>query len=189
MKIRAVRCTPLVVPLAQVYHWRSGADTMANLVLVTVDLDQGVSGHGEAVCQDPIIGARTGEALGELLVGKSPADVEQFLQELGTRGRWRVTRRLTNQLVSGLEAACWDAVGKALGVPASTFVGGRVRDHVDFFGFIQGETAIDVASHARELAARGHSVLYLKVGLGLADDVERVAAVRAAVGDQRATQS
>jgi L-alanine-DL-glutamate epimerase-like enolase superfamily enzyme len=182
VKIRALRCVPLSVPLAQVYHWRSGADTAACLVLVTVELDNGAVGYGEAVCHDAPIAARTGNELGEFLIGKSPGDVEQFLQELATRGRWRVTRRLTNQLVSGLEAACWDAFGKALDVPASTFFGGRVRDHVDFFGFIQGETAPDLASHARELAADGHSVLYLKVGLGAEEDLQRVGAVREAIG-------
>ena len=183
MRIRAVRCAPLSVPLAQVYHWASGADTTAPLVLVTVELDDGAVGYGEAVCQDAVIAARTANALGELLLGRSPGDVEPFLQELATRGRWRVTRRLTNQLVGGLEAACWDAFGKALDVPASTFFGGRVRDRVDFFGFVQGETAAECAAHARELAAREHAVLYVKVGLGAEEDLARVGAVRAAVGE------
>jgi L-alanine-DL-glutamate epimerase-like enolase superfamily enzyme len=183
MKIRGVRCTPLAVPLAQAYHWRSGADTTANLVLVTVELDDGTSGYGEIVCQDPILAARAAEALAELVIGERATDVEALLQNVATRGRWRVTRRHTNQLLSGLEAACWDAAGKALQVPASTFLGGRVRTHVDFFGFIQGDAPPAVAAHAHDLATRGHSVLYLKVGLGRERDLARVEAVRAAIGE------
>jgi L-alanine-DL-glutamate epimerase-like enolase superfamily enzyme len=183
VNVRAVRCSPLAVPLAQTYHWRSGADTTANLVLVTVDLEDGASGHGEVVCQDPIAAARAVQALAELVVGERATDVERLLRNVSTRGRWRVTRRHTNQLLSGLEAACWDAAGKALQVPASTFLGGRLRTHVDCFGFVQGDAPSAVAAHAHHLAERGHRVLYLKVGLGRERDLARVGAVRAAIGE------
>jgi L-alanine-DL-glutamate epimerase-like enolase superfamily enzyme len=183
VKIRAVRSTPLAVPLAQAYHWRSGADTTANLVLVTVDLSEGASGYGEVVCNDPILAARAADALAELMIGETVTDVERLLQTVATRGRWRVTRRHTNQLLSGLEAACWDAAGKTLQVPASTFLGGRLRTQVDFFGFVQGDAPSDVGAHAHELVAHGHSVLYLKVGLGRERDLARVEAVRTAIGD------
>lgn len=183
-KIRAVRFVPLAVPLARVYHWRSGADTTANLVLVAVDLENGVTGYGEVVCEDPLIATRVGRALGELLVGRPVDRIESFLHALNTQGRWRVTRRLTNQVVSGVEVACLDALGKLLGVPVSTFFGGRIRSHIDFFGFIQGDTSHEVAEHARELATHGYSVLYLKVGLGHEEDIARIEAVRKVVGDQ-----
>ena len=52
-----------------------------------------------------------------------------------------------------LEVAYWDALGKGLGVPASTFFGGRVASEIDFMGFPQGDTPEELARHAAELAA------------------------------------
>lgn len=183
MIITAVRATPVLVPLAQAYHWRSGADEAANLVVFEVEIDDGLRGYGESISDDAGITAAYGRMMGEFFLGHSPGDVESILGELWTRGRWRVTRRITNQILSGIESACWDVLGKALGVPASLFFGGRVRGEVDFFGFIQGGTVDEVAAHARSLRDEGFRVLYLKAGFGLAADVERVAAVRAAVGE------
>ncbi|MSO96210.1 MAG: hypothetical protein EXQ81_10550 [Thermoleophilia bacterium] len=183
MRITAIHPTPLVVPLVQPYHWSSGEDEFAKLVLFTVETDAGVSGYGESICDDPTATATYGRMIAESFVGRSPGAIEAILGDLWTRGRWRVTRRMTNQVLSGIEAACWDAQGKALGVPASTFFGGCVREEVDFCGFIQGDAPDEVAVHARALRDEGFGVLYLKAGLGLEKDVERIAAVREAIGD------
>jgi L-alanine-DL-glutamate epimerase-like enolase superfamily enzyme len=171
------------VPLAQAYHWSSGEDEFANLVLFTVETDEGLSGHGESICDEPTATAAYGRMIAEAFLGRSPGDIEAILAHLWTHGRWRVIRRVTNQVLSGIEAACWDVHGKALGGPASTFFGGRVRDEVDFFGFIQGDAPAEVADHALALRDDGFDVLYLKAGLGRVKDIERVAAVREAVGD------
>ncbi len=184
MTIRSVRCTPLAVPLRNVYHWSSGADETAHLVLVQIELNDGQVGHGEIVCEDPLLAAGAAESLGRRFVGRDAPDLELIRHDIQTRGRWRVTPRSTNQLMSGIEAACWDAVGRSLGVPSSQFFGGRLRNSVDFFGFVQGGTAAEVGSHARELCDAGYSVLYLKVGLGRVADLARVEAVRNAIGDR-----
>jgi L-alanine-DL-glutamate epimerase-like enolase superfamily enzyme len=81
-----------------------------------------------------------------------------------------------------MEVACWDALGRALGVPTRTFFGGAVHETVDYFGFLQGDDPERLAAHARELAGRGHEVIYLKVGRAGRDDDACVAAVREAIG-------
>ena len=72
----------------------------------------------------------------------------------GGDGRWRVIPRFSLQILSGIESACWDALGKGLGVPASTFLGGRVHDEVDFMAFPQGDTAEELARDAPRLPPR-----------------------------------
>ena len=69
--------------------------------------------------------------------------------------------------------------------PDNVFFGGRVRDEVDFFGFVQGDTAEQLGVHARELASLGHEVLYVKLGRTARDDEECVAAIREAIGPDR----
>ena len=73
---------------------------------------------------------------------------------------------------------------EGLGVPASTFLGGRVNDEVDFMAFPQGDTAEELARDAAALAAEGHRVVYIKVGRGQRDDAEIVGAVREAIGPE-----
>jgi L-alanine-DL-glutamate epimerase-like enolase superfamily enzyme len=182
MRIARVACTPLAIPLERPFHWSSGAQVGANLVLWTVETDEGAIGYGDSICEQPAAIEAFADSVADVFVGRSPGDVEAVLGELWRRGRWRFTPHWTNQIVAGIEAACWDALGKALGVPGSTFLGGRVREEVDFMAFPQGETAEELARHAGELAAQGYRVVYVKVGRAPAADDETVAAVREAIG-------
>jgi L-alanine-DL-glutamate epimerase-like enolase superfamily enzyme len=185
VRITAVTTTPLAIPLLRPFHWRSGVQEGANLVLFAVETDAGATGYGESICEDPAAVVAYGNLMAETFVGRSPGDVEAILGELWSAGRWRFTPRWSQQVLSGLETACWDALGKALRVPAATFFGGRVRDEVDFMGFPQGDTAEELAADAARLAAEGHRVVYLKVGRAHRDDAEIVGAVRDAIGPDR----
>jgi L-alanine-DL-glutamate epimerase-like enolase superfamily enzyme len=183
VRIVSVETTPLAVPFATPYHWRSGNQLGANLVLFTVETDDGAVGYGESIGEDPAAIESYGRLMAERFVGRSPGDVEAVFGELWRDGRWRYHPRFSQQVLAGLEGACWDALGKALGVPASTFLGGRVRDEVDFFGFPQGETPEELARHAAGMDER---VIYLKIGRPRLDDDEAaVAAVREAIGPER----
>lgn len=182
MKIVDVTATPLAIPLVRPFHWRSGAQRGANLVLFTVETDAGVTGYGESTCEDPAAVVAYGRLMAEAFVGRSPGDVEAILGALWREGRWRFTPHWSLQVVAGIEVACWDALGKELGEPVSTFLGGRVRDSVDVMAFPQGTSAAELAADAGSLAALGHRVVYVKVGRDSRDDEEIVGAVRDAVG-------
>lgn len=183
MKVTEIRATPVALPFRQTFHWHSGAQLGVNLVLFTVETDEGVRGYGESIGEHPDAVAAYGRMLTDAFVGRSPGDVEAALQQIYTRGRFRTTRRFVNQVVAGIEMACWDAYGKALGVPARAFLGGTVRPAVDHFGFVQGGTAVELSQHARELTEAGFDIIFVKVGRKrLDEDVEIVAAVREAIG-------
>ena len=182
MRITAVTATPLAIPLERPFHWRSGVQERANLVLFAVETDAGATGYGESICEDSAAVVAYGNLMAKAFVGRAPGDVEAILGELWRDGRWRFYPHWSQQIASGIEVACWDALGKALGVPASTFLGGRVTDEVDFMAFPQGDTADELAADAGRLAAEGYRVVYLKVGRANRDDEEIVAAVRGAIG-------
>src|SRR5438552_7341119 len=113
------------------------------------------------------------------VVGHSPGDVEAILRSIWTEGRWKTTPQFTQFVVAGIEAACWDAYGRALGVPTRGLFGGQVHEELSYFAFLQGDDADALATHARELA--DHEIFYLKVGRPRDDDAI-VAAVREAIG-------
>ncbi|HZO97596.1 MAG TPA: mandelate racemase/muconate lactonizing enzyme family protein [Gaiellaceae bacterium] len=185
MRITRIEATPLAIPLAREFHWSGGAQTGANLVLFAVSTDEGVTGYGESVAEDPGGVAAHGELMARQLLGRSPGDMEAILRSLWSEGRWKMFPQFTQLVFAGIEVACWDALGRALGVPTRTFFGGRVQEELDYFGFLQGDDPETLAAHARALAAEGHEVIYLKAGRGAERDEACVAAVREAIGPER----
>jgi L-alanine-DL-glutamate epimerase-like enolase superfamily enzyme len=184
VRITSIDATPLAIPLAQEFHWAGGAQIGANLVLVTLHTDDGVTGYGESICEDPRAVAAHIELMARQLVGRSPGDVEAILRSIWSEGRWKMWPQFTNVCFAGMEVACWDAHAKALGVPTRVLFGGAVQDELDYFGFLQGDDADTLAAHARQLAGDGYRVIYLKVGRGARDDDAIVAAVREAIGPE-----
>ena len=166
MKIARVEATPLAIPLAQEFHWAGGAQVGANLVLFAVHTDDGVVGYGESICEDPRAVVAHGELMARQVVGHAPGDMEAILRSIWGEGRWKMWPQFTQIVFAGIEVACWDALGRALGVPTRTFFGGAVHDELDYFGFLQGDDPETLAAHARQLAGEGYRVIYLKVGRG-----------------------
>lgn len=181
MRITHVEAVPVAVPLAEEFHWAGGAQVGANLVLFAVHTEDGVVGWGESVCEVPLATAEFGRAIARQVVGGRVDRVEEILAEIWTRGRWKTTPQFTQFVVSGIESACWDALGRTLGVPTHSLLGGAVNEELDFFGFPQGDDADTLAAAARRLA--GHEVIYLKIGRPRDDDAV-VAAVREAIGPE-----
>jgi L-alanine-DL-glutamate epimerase-like enolase superfamily enzyme len=182
VRIAHVDATPLAIPLEQEFHWAGGAQRGCNLVLFSVHTDDGVVGYGETVCEAAGPVAEIGLLIARQLIGRPVGDVEAILRSVWTEGRWKTTPQLTQFVVSGIETACWDALGRTLGVPSRTFFGGQVHESSSTFAFLQGDDAETLAAHARRLP--DHEVYYLKVGRPRDDDAV-VAAVREAIGPNK----
>jgi L-alanine-DL-glutamate epimerase-like enolase superfamily enzyme len=185
VKITRVEATPLAIPLAQEFHWAGGAQVGANLVVFSVHTDEGITGYGESICEDQRAVVAYGELMARQLVGRSPGDMEAILRSIWSEGRWKMFPQFTHLVFAGIEVACWDALGRALGVPTRTFFGGAVQEELDYFAFLQGDDPETLAAHARELSGEGYEVIYLKVGRGAERDDACVAAVREAIGPGR----
>jgi L-rhamnonate dehydratase len=182
MRITRVEAVPVSVPLVEQFHWQGGAQVGANLVLFAVHTEDGVVGWGESVCEVPLATAEFGKAIARQVVGRRVDEVEAILHEIWTRGRWKTTPQFTQFVLSGIESACWDALGRTLGRPTHALLGGAVHRDLDFFGFPQGDDAGSLAAAARRLA--DHEVIYLKIGRPRDDDAV-VAAVREAIGPEK----
>ena len=107
-----------------------------NWLIVTVHTDDGLHGIGEGTLNGFI---RTTEAavheLRHLAIGQDPRQVN------------RLSKRLMDSVsldgghihrtaVAAIEVACWDILGKSLGVPVYQLLGGKVRDSV--LGYANG---------------------------------------------------
>ena len=184
--ITGIRLTPLLLAFKEPYHWAGRVDHGSPVVLVEVETDAGITGIGESVSSLAAeITTAAFRAVEPLLVGQPIHDVARLVDEARHLGTFNHMPWFADFVLAGFEMALWDAVGKAAGQPVYRLLGGAVRDEVDYFGFVQGDTTEELVEDARDLAAAGHEVIYLKVGRGDAADVRNTAAVREAIGVRR----
>ena len=96
--------------------------------------------------------------------------------------------------ISAVDTALWDIAGKASGLPVSTLLGGKVRDRIAVYatGLYYTEEALSsdgrdipqrLLDEARMYVELGFAGMKTKVGgLPLAQDINRVAALREVIG-------
>lgn len=184
MKISKVSFKPLFLTFKEPYHWSGRIDYGAAVILVQVETSCGLVGYGESTSAFPA--EATLNLLGNItqdLIGQSPFDIDRLIYRSRHLGLINDTIRMPNLVLTGLEMALWDIVGKASGRPLYQLWGGASREYVDYFGFVQGDTAEELAASATQLRQDGFKVIYMKIGRGEKADVANTAAVRAAIGD------
>ena len=185
MKITAV--TPLVLGTP----WR-------NLTFVKVETDSGLYGLGEvrlANRTNALLGYLS-EAMPRYVIAHDPFDIEDLVSKMmiGDFGR---VGEITMSAVSIIEMACWDIMGKSLGLPCYRLMGGAVRDRIKAYanGWYTVERTPQMFHEAAlRVVERGYLALKLDpFGAGRyeltldeqARAVDLVAAVRDALGPER----
>ncbi len=101
------------------------------LTLVRLYTDEGLVGLGEAGPSARLEPLRTYlEAIAQRFVlGADPFETERLVTRVLRDEPGRVGGFVASAL-AGVEVACWDLVGKALGVPVYRLLGGAVRDRI-----------------------------------------------------------
>jgi muconate cycloisomerase len=186
MRIVNIRTTPLALRFKEPYHWAGRVDLGATTVLVEVETDEGIVGIGESTATFPAEGVLSIlQGVSPLFVGESPFEIERLFSKARFLGGFNYAPRFSNLVLAGLEMALWDIIGKATLRPVYQLLGGAFRSEVDYFGFLQGDTADQLAGDAEEAVAAGYSVIYMKIGRGEEKDLQNVAAVRQVIGGRR----
>jgi muconate cycloisomerase len=186
--MRIVRIEPMIVevPLREPVTGVHGVTAVQKSVLARVTTDDGVEGWGDV---DPTPGY-TLESVDDIY-----ADVERLAGALRGIDPLNVHRALAimDRTLEGafeakavVEMALLDLGGRALGVPVHSLLGGRLIDEVPLNAWIGAVPPAQAAREAADCEARGFTTAKIKIsgpgGVGL----ERVAAVRAAVGGRMA---
>lgn len=158
--------------------------------LVIVESDDGAVGYGEAFGL-PHAGAATAiinGVIAPVLIGASIgqpsemlADLDRYFTAMGS------TRGPAIEALSGVDIALWDLKARAAGLPLATLLGGSpgpVATYVSPVGF--QDHPDKSARAARAYLDQGYTAIKLKVGRGLAVDIDHIAAVRGEMGPGRA---
>jgi L-alanine-DL-glutamate epimerase-like enolase superfamily enzyme len=185
VRIEHVDLTFLNLPLVRPEGWVWGRRSSYTVGLVELHTDVGVTGIGEVnICMGPnpaVIRAMT-EQMAALFVGDTPLAPQRLINRVLGAG-WYPFHRTAGLVLGGLEMACWDAVGKRLGQPVSTFFGGALKTSFPSMYYIQAQSDLDaMVEQARDAVGRGFGTIYFKVAIEEERDVELVRRVREAVG-------
>lgn len=165
-----------------------------NWLFVKVHTDEGIHGISESTINGFTKTAETAiHELSHRYVGVDPFQIERLGQRM-YHDMYTDGGQIHKHAVSGIEVACWDIMGKALGVPVYKLLGGQVRDRVRAYanGWYRGErTPENFHENAKKVVARGYTALKFDP-FGAAyqitdlDDealaIDIIAAVRDAVG-------
>lgn len=183
-KITHVSIEPLNIPLEAPFTIAIGAKHNIENVLVTIQLENGVQGYGEAAPLEPINGENQATALATLtsckpfLIGQKASDYRQLSKQLKNVFWAQATARCA------IEMALLDAYTKTLGIPLFQFWGGAEHQ-------IETDYTIDIVApttarkNALKLAQQGYKTLKTKVGKKLKDDVNRLLAIKEGAPDCR----
>jgi mandelate racemase len=129
LTIRAVRTEAVHVPMKRALGTSARRMDTAPLVLIDVETEEGVTGRAYVFCYLPAATAGVEAIVREAATHVSgdriaPVDLNTKLARhfrlLGVHG-------LVTMALAGFDAACWDALAVAAGVPLVAFLGGSIR--------------------------------------------------------------
>jgi len=183
--ITKVEAIPLVAPLPETLRTASDAKDTVSIVLVRVETDDGLIGHGECMGRwTPLAYARIIDDLfTPRLIGRDPFDAAEIWRDL-SRSLYARTAGMLVEAIAGVDIALWDLMGQAAGLPVHKLLGGVGRTEVDAYGSSIMVTDTDATvREAERIVSGGFTGLKLKVAGDPVCDLERVDAVRRTVGD------
>jgi L-rhamnonate dehydratase len=145
---------------------RNVADGSQDALLLLVHTDEGLIGIGEAdtspqigkaVLEAPVSGDKC-QGLAQQLIGESPFDVERIWEKCFYRSYKYGRMGAALNVMSGLDMALWDLVGKAAGRPLYQLLGGAVRKEVPAYAsvlFPEDPDALHDVRHKAKAAVDG----------------------------------
>lgn len=177
--IRSVSVEPLNIPLLEPFTIATGSIDAARNVLITITLQDGSIGYGECAPFPPSTGESQETALAaaqgcaELLRGKDAANWRNLAALLHS------VYYAQSTVCTGMEMALLDALTRSYQMPLSTFFGGALtRIETDLsIPLVTPEHGYELA---QEAVSHGITLLKVKVGQDLHEDVNRVEAIRSA---------
>lgn len=108
-------------------------------IFVTLKTDCGIEGIGEvyaASFHPRVMKVAIDDVFERYLQGHDPHHVERFFREAYSSGFTQRPDLTMMGVVSGLEMACWDIIGKAAGKPVYELIGGKIHDKLRSYTYL-----------------------------------------------------
>lgn len=192
MKITDITVHLVKLPARRDHNWATKMSTpIGHHAIVELLTDEGIVGWGEAPAGSTWGGAHmryygeTPETVRHIildhllpaLIGQDPRDISVLhgLMDKAVKGH--------PYAKAAVDIACYDAAGKALGVPVSTLLGGRHRDGIEVAHSLGIMDLDQCYAEAEAAVAEGARTIKCKTGLDPDRDVQLVRELRIRLGD------
>ncbi|MBM3421344.1 MAG: dipeptide epimerase [Bacteroidetes bacterium] len=181
-RIKSVTVEPVNIPLHEPFTIAIGTKYNIENAFVTIRLENGIEGIGEAAPLEPINGENQATVLAtlnscrEFLTGQDVVHYRQVSKHLKSVFWAQVTARCA------IEMAMIDAFTRSLGIPLYRFLGGAEES-------LETDYTIDIVppdtarSNAIKLKNKGYRTIKTKVGKNLVNDIDRLLAIREGAPD------
>lgn len=196
MKVSAVRCHVLRVPIRNTFHYSQGYYPARGAVLVELVSDEGLSGWGDCAGDAHSLPTYVKAHVAPRLEGQDPRDWQRLWYALGGLGAIsgpNAPAPVHYGALSGVQMALLDRAGKATGQPVYRLLGGAFRHRVKVYATglyrLERWTSFDawregLVEEALGHRAAGFSLCKLKIGFVPRDDVRLTHALREAIGPE-----
>jgi L-alanine-DL-glutamate epimerase-like enolase superfamily enzyme len=173
---------------------REIGDGCQDILIIRVHTDAGIVGIGEAhsnaLVSQAILDAPmcsvSSSGLKRLLVGEDPRDINRLYDRMVKKSVTPGRRGAFMHVISGIEIALWDILGKATGQPVHRLLGGKRRDQVAVYASdLAPATEKDAVALAEKHVKAGYKAVKLgwgALGGSPKSDARFVGTVRRAVG-------
>ena len=191
MEITEVESFPIKLPLESPVSFSNRTLTYRDHAITYVRTDTGHKGVGYSLGYEGagLIADAVESLLEPLLIGEDPRNTERLWHEMYD-GNVQIGRTgLLLRAISTVDIALWDVKGKAAGEPLHKFLGGHA-DRVPSYasgGYYRDDKGHEgLRDEIQRYLDEGHDIVKMKVGRRSIDtEVDRVAAVRDTIGDDR----
>ncbi len=168
LAVASITSTIVDVPTVRRHKLSNTSVSAQSYVIVQVQLANGVEGVGEAATlggprwsEESVEGikATVDTYLAPAIMGRRADLIEAAGAQMD-----RAAKR-NNAAKAAVETALWDALGRTLGLPVTTLLGGAVRDRVPvLWTLASGDPVQEVEEANRKLEARLHRTFKVKIG-------------------------
>jgi mandelate racemase len=189
LTVRAIKATPVEVPLNFVLGTSQGVLRQVPLLLIDVETEEGVTGRSWLFCYlraaAPAIVSLLGEI--ELLTKGERVDPAVLWAKLTRRFTLIGVQGIVRMALAGFDVACWDASAIAAGKPLVRLLGAEPKPIPAYnscgLGLMDDLGAL-AAEAERLLAVSNFRAVKLRLGYAtLRGDIAAVQAVRKRIGD------
>jgi len=189
LTVRAIRATPVEVPLNFVLGTSQDVVRQAPLLLVDLETEEGITGRSYLFCYlraaAPAIMSLLGEV--ENLTKGAPVSPADLWAKLARRFTLIGVQGIVRMALAGFDVACWDALAVAAKLPLARMLGAIPRPIPAYnsCGLGLKDDLGALAAEAEKLLSGGFRAVKLRLGYpALAADIAAVRAVRRRIGDK-----
>ena len=185
MKITEFVIHPLRMPLVHPYVLSNAYGVLAesDQIYIEIRTDEGITGWGEGNPWPAFSGDTAASVVCVLRELICPALISEDPTNLNAIHDKMDSLIAGNKMAkAAIDMACYDILGKSLGVPVHKILGGKKHDTIKCFWSVGGSTPQESAAEVLDVKNRGYWGCMIKIGTDYKNDIARTLAVREAVG-------